>query len=1071
MPNKQLVGLTDILDRGRQKYNEAVRTYYDTDKDGVPLINGLLKSVFDPTGGKAKLLSYIGDKWITFAYEDPIPTNLLYYDTNSDKIISKVPIEGTSAKFDSIQSDNISTDNIVAPSGRIDTLTVNILNVVNKINQTLTEQLNIADNTIQLNSNLADDADPDALGLNYSGIVINRGKYVDARLVWDETKNRWLLEVPNDTNDPAKRLELFGIYDDINRSVIINNSNGIVFSESSRPKNPGIFIKADNYYPGIYWNNDIGRYCVRYKDSRFELVGIDIVNPGRKLVLNNSTGIQVNNYTDTLPSLDFIAKNTDNSDKSKGSLVYDHNKDRFMISTKNSTFVIRDIYELNPFGDTWYYQTQLNAGEKNIVLPADKPLMNSDKDLTMVFIDGIIQRPDSYTIQNSDRIVLNSALSAPSQILVYHHAFLHTNYRLPEKSLAQKVTGVSGNEIIFAHSSNIVLGAPTGMVFKNNNLLHDGVDFTFERISDTQLKVKFVTPLITSDVIIIYPFMTPNIWLRGNNALIFDSQLANPDSTVEGSAHIIFRRGNNNPAGIRWNEENNNLEFDNGTGIWETFNGTSTKIDNQRFKIDTNTTTINLENFFARNGINPSIHKHLNLMVLKNGFFQDNPEDYKLVGKQLIFNTSLNIGDIVWVYMGQSFIKSQNHISNKKALIIVPTDTKDIQFTNGFMYEPGVDMLNIFVNGILTEKNIDYIEVDEKTVRFNYKIEAGTIIQAYVPTITALFKHSKKVFEFDITDSNDFLNTDKSNCFISVNRGTTFPAAIKWDEVSDKWYLSNGDGVYHKILTSAEYEDKQYTQFKEYKNHTGHTISIADLVGNPTKILVYKNGTLLPNSKYSLTEKIITFTDQLQSTDIISVLCYTSGEIVYIKDYGKSENIKFTKQLVNEDIVLIDLAGIYDIVPIMNIYINGVLLHESRYTAKLVTGNSKLRIQFVKPYSGELSVTVMPSKSTHTIISGNENIILFKNHQGENYDDTKPIGNFSIYKDRGPKLKPAYIKWDEVENVFTFATGGNTEYIIPKVVFANNTFTPDNIDEEILLINKTTGKLHGYYNRKWNQLT
>lgn len=1071
MPDRKLVGLTDLLDQGRQRYNEAVRTYYSTDRDAVPAIDGLLKSLHDPSGGKARLLGRIDGRWVVFAFEDPIPTDLMFYDSNNNLVKVTVPINGTDAKFENLETDALKVDSINADSGKVKTLTVDILNVNDRINQTLTEQLNVADNTILLNSNLASDVDPDAVGLIFTGIVVNRGAFTESRLIWDEPNNRWILEVPDDSNVPAKTLELFGITDDLDRKVEVKNSSGVFFDAASANKNPGSYIAHSSYTSGIYWDNTLKKYVVKDETSKFELVGIELNEPGRKLIINNSTGIKVNNYTNEKPSLDFVQKNPDHTDNTKGSIVFDPVHKRFLVSTVNGTFVIRDLYELNPFGDSWYYSVVLNDGEKNIVLPANKPIMNTNEELTMVFINGLIQKPDSYQILDSNRIVLNVGVSTESTVTVYHHVFMHSSYRLPEKSLPVKITGVTGKEATFAHSSNIVIGNFTGFVLKNNVFQYEGLDFVFERLSDTEIKIKFVQDLVNTDVVIVYPFVTPNLWLKGENGLIFDSLLSNPDNSVEGSAHIIFRRGSNLPAGIRWNEQNNQLEFDSGTGIWETFSSSAVKTDKKRIKIEAVTNRLSLEDMFARNGIILSIHKNLNLLVVKNGVFQDSPNDYQLVGKELIFTNPLNINDVVWVSIGQAFVKSQNHLTNKKDIQIVQADTKLIKFSRDFKYEPGTDMLSIFVNGMLTEKDIDYTEVDESSVRFNYRIEAGTVIQAFVPTITDLFKYSKKIFEFNITDVPDFLNNENSNCFISVNRGSNLPAAIKWDEVNNHWYISEGDGVYHRIMSAAQFEDKQYTQFREYIGATNNTIDLLDMIGTPTKLLVYKNGNLLHSSQYTYTKdtKKISFNSPVDVADKISVLAYTSGEIAYIKEFGSLDAKKFTKQLDNEDRVTIDLEGNYNTLPILNVYINGVLLHESKYVATLVNDNSFLNIQFTKTYFGELAVNIISSKSTHSIVSGEENRIFFRNNQGDNYEDTKPLGNFWIIKDRGKALKPAYLKWDEVENDFVFNDGRDMEYKIPKVVFANSLYTPDN-GEEVLLINKTTGKLHAFFNNSWSQL-
>lgn len=1065
MPENHLVSLQDTLDLGRQKYNEAVTTFYDKNTNRIPKINGFLKTLYNPEG-KARLYGLINGKWIIFAYEDPIPTDIMYYDPVTETLRIKANILGQNADFANITSTEVSTKNFESLTGKVNTLTVNVLNVVDRINQTTTQQLVVEDNTILLNSNLK--GNPDEANFLYAGLVVNRGNLPKSALRWDETKDRWLLDIPAGETDPVKTVELFGIIDDLERKAVLKDSYGIWYDKVSASRNPGSYISHEDFISGIYWDKDIEHYVAKDKTQKFELVGIDLLEPGRKLNLNNSTGIQNFNSGDLFSALDFIHNKSDGSEDSRGSVVYDHIRKKIVISTENKTFELKDIDEIEPFGDSWYYSEDLIKGQDTILLPASKPIYNTDEGLVQVYVNGVHIRPDMYRIIDQNRLMLNEPVKETSTITIYHHVFMSENYRLPLKSIPNYVTGITGKEFYVSHSDGAITGELQSLVIKNNRILVEKRDYTLDRITETTTKVKMVEDLVVSDEVIVYPILTPNIFVKGKNALVFDTHLVNPGSTIEGTAHILFRRGSLPAAGIRWNESNNTIEGNDGTGIWTPLIGTSTKFDRRRFVIESESNKLDISRFLQDNHLTPT--KDLYVTVFKNGFQMDDPDDYTLENSELMFTNPLSVGDKIWVYLGKSFIKSCNHLINKKEKQVITEDTTVLVFKPGFEYEPGTDSLNIFVNGILTEKDIDYIELSEKSVMFNYKLEKGAVIQVYTPMLTDLFHYTKKIFEFDITDTEDFLNSAHSNCFISVNRGAAMPAAIKWDEEKDNWYLTNGDGKYKRIVTSETgiEENKEFVQVKEYTGVIGNTLIISDMIGTPDKLIIFLNGKILNSIDYSYnkTEKKISFIVSVNIADRVTVIAYASGELQYVSEIKDLGLQKISKTLADQDEVDIDLTGNLQEIPYLEIFINGVLLNDSKYSTELSTDKKKLTIKFVSKYSGEFVAVVAQLASQQSMFKGSINELVF--NRTASFEDNSPLGNWYIKAHRD-KLPIAYIKWDEVDNNFKFNRGTNREYTFAKVVFANDFFTPED-GEELILIHKGNNKAYAYYNSDWHEM-
>lgn len=983
MAKKELVNLIDYLDTGRQIYNEGIATFYNTDQNKIPLINGILKSLFNPEG-KSKLLGLINDKWVTLAYEDPIPTDILYYDIYSRNIIAKADIVGKNATFNNINALDIITHNINSRNGTINSLTVNHLNVVDSINQTTTQTLIIDDNTILLNSNLT--GNPDTTNYLYAGLEIKRGEYYNSSIKWDETKDIWILSIPKNDNNIAKTVELTGITIDNNRRFDINDSSGIYYDNISASRNPGSYITHENYVSGIYWDNNIKKYVVKDELTNFELVGVNLLDSKRILKLNNSAGIQVFNKSNEFAALDFIRNNNANEEESKGSLVYDHNRQKMIISTKDKTFEIKDIDEIEPFGDSWYYSVDLNIGDNTILLPNDKPIYNTDEGLLMIYINGVHIKPSMYQVIDQNRILLNKTLAELSTVTIYHHVFMSENYRLPIKSIPQYITGISGKEVFVSHSSGAITGEVQSLVIKNNKILIENTHYTLDRITETTLKIIFIEALVETDELTVYPLLTPNIFVKGNNALVFDTYLANPNNDINGTAHILFKRGSSPSAGLRWNEATNNIEVDTGTGIWEPFTGSNTKFDKRRYVISEISNTLNISQFLLDNYIIPD--NSLHLTVFKNGFQMDDPSDYTRVNNNIVFTNSLALNDIVWVYLGKSFIKSSNNLLNLKNLQVIQEDSRLLTFNNNFKYEPGTDSLNIFVNGVLTQKDIDYIELNENSVMFNYRLEKGSVIQSFTPIIIETFKSTKKVFEFNITDSVNFLTSPQSNCFITVNRGAANSASIKWDEVTDHWYLNNGDGNFSRIVTEKSLTSSINQRYFEYTNITGTELDISNISGIISEIVVFMNGKLIPTNNYSLNNdnKKVEFLNNttLNSTDIIGIL-------IYINNAPTISNVNINNQSLD--------------------------------------------------FSIEQSL----------------------------YRDDSPLGNWYIKSNRGSDLSSVYLKWDEVDNNFKFNDGKNREYTIPKIVFANDFFTPKE-GEELILIHKGINKQYAYYNSEWHEI-
>ena len=1080
MINKTLVGLSDTLDIGRQYYNEAVATFYNTSQESVPDINGLLKSVYNPIG-KSRLCAIINGQWVTFAYEGAVPTDIFYYNESTNTLVMTKPLTGTNSTFNNVTSGNGKFSNIESSTGTITTLNVDVLNVVKRINQTQTTQLLIEDNTIKLNSNLT--GDPDEAAYLYAGIIVNRGNSQAASIKWDELKNRWILEVPADVvnaeQQELKTLELFGITDDVDRKIDINNSSGFYFDSESSSKNPGTYIYHDTYTSGIYFNDNTGKYEVRDKDGTLELIGLDLDGVGRKLKLDNSQGIEVYNKTGEPTVLDLIQLDEAGNEIGRGSLTYSVD-DTLSVSTREKTFELKDIDEYIPLLDYWCYSTELEKGSKVINLPTANTLYitnvtndtsddNKNKKLLIVYVNGIHIAPFDYSITGTNTIELNEAVTEKSTITVYYMTSTSENYRMPQKTLPNVITGVEGNEIYGTNSSGAITGEFQVLVFKNSMVLAEGTDYTCDRITETRYKITFVESLIPTDKIIVYPFLSPNIFVKGSNALVFDTNLHNPDNLLTESASIIFRRGSLPAAGLRWNEGTNNLEIDNGTGIWEEITGSSSKFAKKRFVIESSTNTLDLTDFLNRNNLIPN--SDLSVTVFKNGFLMDDPEDYVIDNYELEFSENLNENDVIWVFVGKSFIKSSNYLVSKKFLKIIETATSVLEFDEGFIYEPGTDTLSIYVNGILTQKDIDYIELNEHSVMFNYPLEEGTVVQAYTPSYVNNVQYTKKVLEFSINnETGDYLNSENSNCFITVNRGSSNPAYIKWDEVNDDWYLSNGDGKSSRILTSSSNAGKRFTQLYEYDGSGSTTLDIGNMIGNPDFIMVFNNGALVNSINYTYypEEKKIEFGYVVPTSNKLAVIAFTSSEIQSLTKWKNTYTQRYSIQLSNSDRFEFSLDKTVNAEPLVSVFINGLLVDEDEYNVEYTPDKRTCKIRFSESKSGKCSVIININNDDSSLTTGLENSLVFENNQ-DYYEDDSKFGNWYIRSNRGKDLPPAYIKWDELNNEFKFNPGTNTEYSFAKVVYGNDFITPGE-DEELLFVNKSNNTLHAFYNNEWHEL-
>ena len=1068
--DKKLVGLIDYLDTGRQTYNEAIACFYNTEQLEVPLINGLLKMLYNPVG-KTKILGLVEQEWKEFAYQDPVPTDIFYYDKDRNVLIMERPLFGTNATF----SGKLKTKEFEAEVAEVDTLTVGNLNVINNINKVIKEILTVEDNMILLNANVIGDPDDNSKP-RHAGIAINRGDYSDAFLLWDEYYNRWILNIPKDSRVADKSdardttVELFGT-NDVDRRINIYNAEGFYFDVNSTNRNAGMYNINNGFTSGIYWDKSVNKYVAEDKNSKFILVGMDLLEPGRRVKLGGSAGIEVYNNSDIYTALDFIHTDSNGTEDTRGSIVYDHDNDKMVVSTKEDTFELINIKTWNPFGDSWYYTTTMNSGYRELWLPTSKTIHNVDPSLLQVFINGVHCSPDLYEVVSTNCIRFNETLKSQSTITVYHNVFMTSNYRLPVKTIPNYITGVTGNKVYASHSGVAIIGEAQSLVLKNGVLLTQDIDFTVDRITETTLEITFTVALKASDKVTVYPFLTPNIFVKGDNALVFKSNLAHP-TDIEGSAHILFKRGDLPTAGLRWNEATDNLEVNNATGIWEPLVGSSTKFDMERYVISSASNNLSILDMIVRNDF--QITDDFFITVFKNGFQMDNPNDYTRSNSDLVFTNKLSVGDIIYVYVGKAFIKSHNYLTSLKDVQVAETDITDgiITFRDGFVYEPGSDCLNIFVNGILARKDIDYIELDEKSVRFNYMIKNGAVIQAFAPTIVDSMRYSKKTFEFNITDVDDYLNSTKSNCNIIVNRGTSSPAVIRWDEVNDNWYLSNGDGQFRKILTSLA-EEKKYTQFHEYSNISGQDIVMPDFIGDPDLTLVYINGNLQNTSKYTIDAdtKTLHLVNPITTVDRVSVLSYTTCEIQFIDRYIDSYTQKYMKTGYNINSLDIALDKKVKGIPVVSVFVDGILQASNTYSVSLADDGRTAKIAFNGTRSGRIDVILGLNSNVQTYLNGeNENVFIFNTHTSDSdYDDFSVLGNWYIRSSRGNTLYPDYIKWDELQNEFVFSTGSKKEYKFAKVVFADEFFTP-NENEEVLLVHKTLKKQFAFFDGSWYDL-
>lgn len=792
MADNILVDYIASMDKGRQAYNNAVTTYYGINQDDVPKVNGLLKSIHDEDT-RTKLLIRSNGKWVTIAYEDPVPSSMLYYDSDTDKIVSKKIIDASIISTKDFEASSADLESITAKEGEIENLTAKNLNIVNNINQTITETLLVKDNTLVLNSGLTEN--PDSANYKKSGIEITRGSYKNAELKWDEDEDCWIMTSPGVDSIASATYELVGLTQDNSRKLNLTKSKGIFADSDSAAKNVGFYVTDNSYDSGIFYNHNSSEYNLTTKTKNVELIGTNLdgsYGEIGKLILSDSPGIEIRQEEGAQSSLDFTFTDKYGVKRSQGSLFYNTNSDRITVKTESQYFELRDPSAIDPYAYAWYCDGIIAKGAKTISLPSGYQFLTTNKASVHLYLNGVHISPSMYTITDLNTIVLNTAVTDESSYSVYHNSYIAENYRLPMKSSPIIVTGLSGHQLQVVHGPIPVDGDFQCLVVKNGLVLAQDSDFVVTRVTQNVTDIVFNVAINSSDKVVVYPFLSPNVFVRTPNALIFDVGEYGEDSNIDNSGTILFTRGDLPSAGLRWNEANDNLELNNGSGIWEPINSSSTKFDMQRYVITEIANTINIGELLSSNGILTG--KGTQISVFKNGLLLAEDYDYTISGYMITFANNLAIGDIIYVYAGRSFIKTYNYLISKHDIQTLTSSSMTIKYPVGFRYEPGSESLHIFVDGSLQTRGKDYVEISASEVKFNKILPSGSIINSFCPTVIEAIRYGKRKLEFNATDVDNFLTSSLANCEISVYRGNSNDANIKWDETKDSWTFNNGDG-------------------------------------------------------------------------------------------------------------------------------------------------------------------------------------------------------------------------------------------------------------------------------------
>jgi hypothetical protein len=138
------------------------------------------------------------------------------YVANIQGTANEITVSPTSGEGTTVTiglPDNVTIGNNLTVNGNLD--------VVGTINSVSSTQVNIVDNKINLNSNLAEDATP----ILDAGLIIHRGVEEDANLTWNETNDRWEVGLDNGPKFALARKYAQSLSNDSNLTALVVTHN------------------------------------------------------------------------------------------------------------------------------------------------------------------------------------------------------------------------------------------------------------------------------------------------------------------------------------------------------------------------------------------------------------------------------------------------------------------------------------------------------------------------------------------------------------------------------------------------------------------------------------------------------------------------------------------------------------------------------------------------------------------------------------------------------------------------------------------------------------------------------
>lgn len=663
-------------------------------------------------------------------------------------------------------------------------------------------------------------------------------------------------------------------------------------------------------------------------------IDVDVLNvKDNKIILNS--GLTGNNDESSIGDAGI---EVNRGDLAKSYIIWDEVSNKWKIKDGNGEFYlfqskVSEYYNFNTF------EFKVVTPSNTITIPSEIKYILTEKNNVKIYLNGTLIDKSKYDINGYRNILFYFNLVKDDIITVDCGFFYDSIYKTPvklEPIIKTKILSTTKTYVIPKIDTSTVLEKDklTFLVYVNKQIFTTPDDYSiiYDPINDNYT-ITFVNDLVSNDNLIVY---------KAINETSHNIKDVNHIEFINSGTDDVYIRVNrgtgNNNSYIKWDETNNTWKLSNGDSEYEINNSQFIKNLNISIIPTDGQTDINLLDHVTANDLN---NDKLVCLVFKNGSLLYINKNYVISNGKIILNTPLATTDNVNVIIGVSFSNECYNIKSNKETFDIQNTTNYIILKN--IISPYHDNVQVFVNGLLKTKDVDYIIEANNKISFTSNLTTNTKVVVYSEHRFSNYTKANSYFNFDISNNEAIV--------LHVSRENGKYASIKWSETSKEWLYTN-DGVIWSSLDKSSNTIPQTLNFVATASQTVFDLSSYD-IKDYNSCVVFVNGLFQPSpSKYSINiaTKELIFINPLNLNDVVNLVY---GNVIYdsFALKNKDEYINISKN-VNETNSVTFSEIQYDDLNTYCVFLNGVLC----YDVSKINDSGKLKLLFGTNKTGTINI-------------------------------------------------------------------------------------------------------------------